>query len=323
MLGAVLAWSLIPLLFASSGGTQSPFLFNAAWNTGVVVSTPPACWMLFRRAFMEPAFWRAVARNLRSWTLPPAIANSAQFALFSWSTRYVDIAIASVLLEMWPLSLIILMDRLMAREGRYRRNMRRTLPLMAAAFAGTAMVVASQAGGFSTAGAAPAGLAAGTALALTAGLLGGADAFTFRWGRDLAEQLRDMVKQDRDDLILMGSMLAYAITNTVGIVASLVIGVASGETLSPEVAAIGAAGGLTLHAGGNLMFRKANMATSNLGVNALGYLAPLTSIGALALLWRVNVAEPSWLVAGAAVVVVANGMIGLEGRGKGRGGQQG
>ena len=298
MLGAVLAWSLIPLLFASSGGTQSPFLFNAAWNTGVVVSTPPVCWMLFRRAFMEPAFWRAAAGNLRSWTLPPAIANSAQFALFSWSTRHVDIVIASVLLEMWPLSLIILMDRLMAREGRYRRNMRRTLPPMAAAFAGTA-------------------------LALTAGLLGGADAFTFRWGRDLAEQLRDMVKQDRDDLILMGSMLAYAITNTVGIAASLVIGVASGETLSPEVAAIGAAGGLTLHADGNLMFRKANMATSNLGVNALGYLAPLTSIGALALLWRVNVAEPSWLVAGAAVVMVANGMIGLEGRGKGRGGQQG
>ena len=279
--------------------------------------------MLFRRAFTEPAFWRAVGRNLRSWTLPPAIANSPQFALFSWSTRHVDIAIASVLLQMWPLSLTILMDRLMPREGRYRKNIRRTLPLMAAAFAGTGMVVASQAGGSSIAGAGPSGLAAGTALALTAGLLGGADALTFRWGRDLAEQLRDSVQQNRDDLILMASMVAYAITNAVGVGASAVIGAVSGETLSPEVAAIAAAGWLTLHAGGNLMFRKANMATSNLGVNALGYLAPLTSIGALALLWKVNVAEPSWLVAGAAAVVVANGLISLDGRDKARGGQQG
>ena len=38
MLVAVLAWSLVPLVFAVSGGLDSPFLFNAAWRIGVVLA---------------------------------------------------------------------------------------------------------------------------------------------------------------------------------------------------------------------------------------------------------------------------------------------
>ena len=319
MLVAVLAWSVVPLLFAHSGGLASPFLFNAVWRLGVALSGLCLAWWFFRPVFQNPLVWTKVRKNLVRWAMLMAVFNSFQYAFFSWSTRFIDISIAVVLLELWPIMVILLLARLLPDEqegeGGYRRNLRGLLPLLAVAFAGLGFVITSQTGGFYIGGGPLTQLVKGASLALLSAFVGALDAFTFRWGRDLAKELQDSGVAggyDRANLTLFGSIVAYAITSVPGIVISAGVGVARGEVISLGVIAIGVAGGLTLHGAGNFLFRKANLTTTNLGVNALGYLTPVLSLVVLAIFSTINVVWPPYLVIGTAAIVAANLLINFE-----------
>ena len=310
MLSAVLLWSCVPLIFAKSGGVDSPFLFNAVWRVGVVLSGVFIFWGIFREIVLNPAVWLVVGRNLFRWTLPMAMLNSFQFALFSWSTWFVDISVGAVLMEMWPVVLVFLMSRLLTEQRGYRRNIGRVLPLLALGFLGVGFVVASQSGGFGFLEVSGAGLLKGVSLGLGAAILGGFDAFTFRWGEDLAEKLEPVglvpSVYRRVDVTLFGSLIAYGLTSIPGLVVSAGIGVARGEVLSHGVLLVGLTGGLLIHGSGNLLFRKANLTTTNLGVNALGYLTPALSVVLLAVFFRVGVVRLDYLVVGVVVIIATN-----------------
>ena len=119
MLLAVGGFSLIPLVVGWGDGRENPLLFNAGWRAGVVLG----CLFFLLSGNMaltrSRAVWRHVRQRTLGWPMLFVVVGSFQFALFTWSTRFMDISMAAVLLETWPILLIVLTGRLFRRERRF------------------------------------------------------------------------------------------------------------------------------------------------------------------------------------------------------------
>ena len=92
------------------------------------------------------------------------------------------------------------------------------------------------------------------------------------------------------------------------------IGIALGESTGLCTLLAGLLAGVFIYALGSMAWRIANLATSNLGTNALGYVSPLL---ALVLLWTFSQSEisrPGLLVTGAVAVVASNLLIYFRGK---------
>ena len=244
------------------------------------------------------------------------VPNAFQYALFGWAGRFVDLATANVLMSLSTLMLALLLSRLLSDRGVYRRNMRVVLLLFLVALTGVFLVVASEAGELGVGFRSSPGLLAGLLLSLLAALSGALGAFTFRWGRDLALGLEGgpgAPAHGVDSVTLFGALLAHGISSGPGLLASAGLGALRGEVLPTPALVSGFLGGLALQGLGNLLFLRANLAMTNLGINALSYLASPGGLVVLALLHGVGVARPFWLVAGTGVIVAANLLASLEG----------
>ena len=91
------------------------------------------------------------------------------------------------------------------------------------------------------------------------------------------------------------------------------IRVAFGESPGLWTLLAGISGGLFIYAIGRMAWPIANLTTSNLGTNTLGYASPVI---ALVLLWifsQAEVSKPDLLVIGAVAVVASNLLINFEG----------
>ena len=84
------------------------------------------------------------------------------------------------------------------------------------------------------------------------------------------------------------------------------VGIARGEPLSLGLIASGLAGGVFIGAGATIIWRKANIATRNLGVNALMYLAPVFALCWLFAFSYVGDVNLALLTVGALTIVAAN-----------------
>ena len=119
------------------------------------------------------------------------------------------------------------------------------------------------------------------------------------------------------ELDVSGLVVAYGMGTLLGGLVSAGIGLSLGER--PEAvdwnfAGWSIVGGALLNGVGGLCLRKANLFTDNLGVNALGYLAPGLSLMWLALFVQIGVARIDYLAVGLAVIVAANLVISFEER---------
>ena len=113
-------------------------------------------------------------------------------------------------------------------------------------------------------------------------------AFSFRWGADVRREV--LAREDRGELDLSEFRLsseslelfcvvvAYAFSRVLSAPVNIVIGIAGGETVDTRLLAFGLLSGLFANGLGVVLFRKANLATSNLGVNALAYAIPVLSL---------------------------------------------
>lgn len=311
MLAAVMFLSFIPLLITRSGGAESPFLFNAGWRLGIAVGCLLTLFALYRPILLNRAALALAARSSVSWAIFGTIVNSFSYALFAWSIQFVDVSIAAILLEIWPIGFILLTAWLLRAGNGYRKNIRAILPLMAVALAGFGFVVASQAEVFSLDSLLFSASIVGVGLALLGALANAFGAFPFVWGRDLVQKLPVAIKQNIGDatLIFFGTILGYAIGNFFGAALNTAIGLSFGETIALEVLTTGIISGLLLHAPASMLLRKANLITNNLGINALAYGIPIVSLLWLAIFSEIGVVRPDFLVIGAAAIVTANLLI--------------
>ena len=80
MLGATVLFSLVAPAIAASGGSASPFLFNAAWRLTNSVNIVPFLLARYHRVLQHPRAARAVLHHCRHWTILAALPATTVYA---------------------------------------------------------------------------------------------------------------------------------------------------------------------------------------------------------------------------------------------------
>ena len=335
MLLAVTFFSSLPLIIAWGGGGQAPFLFNAGMSGGMALGCLLFVATLYRRLLFNWDSLRLIWRRMFDVKIALSIVANFNFAIFAWSTRFVDVSITAILFETWPIFIILIMERLFRDQTRYRRptdssigdadsdldqpRFRRLTPgmflVLLLGVAGFGFVVVGQAGGF--AGVEASGLLVviiGVILAVLGAITTAFAAFSFRWGTDIVHELPASVTRDtsEDHLELFGLLIAFLIANSVSAVLNVFLGSFSGETLDSRSLLIAVVLGGAVNGAANVAWRKANLSTDNLGINAVSFATPIFSLAWLFVFYQVAPARPDYLLAGAVGIIIVNLVINLE-----------
>ena len=315
MLTSVAGFSLIPLFIALGGAADSPFLFSAALQLGQCFATIAFLTVLFRDILFNASVQSIILPRILSWSLLFIILSKSVYAPFAIGIRFVDISVATILFETWPIVLILMTAALFRGESRYRKLTPAVLLLLALGFVGFSFVAASETGGFGNWGNAELlNTIIGIVFVLLAALTISLSAFGFRWGVDLRQALPEKLLKGKNIALVdvCCVLVASFIADFAGAVLASTIGLASGETLNFRALAIALLGGGSALALATISWRTANLMTSNLGINALAYATPIFSLMWLFLLWQVNIARVDYLLIGAAAIISANLLINFE-----------
>ena len=312
MLVSVALYSVVPIFIVHFGDVGNPFLFNSAWLLGMIIGSVLYLSIFHNSMLFDLEVLRFAIKRCRSWYILIAIFGSFYYAFYVWSIEYIDVSITTILTETWPVFFILTMSLLDKRS--YQQNILFLLPLMALTFAGFIFITASQTGGFSFASASFANLVNGSVLALLAALADTSDSAHFRWGRDFADTVPVSTSKGIDpiSLVLFGVVAGSVISSLFGILFNVAIGVSLGETVTLNMVIAGVVGGLAIDTAATILFRKSNLITDNLGVNALGYLIPAISLAWLAIDSEIGVGRYDYLIIGSAVIVTANLLINFQ-----------
>ena len=183
MLVSVLVYSLAPLAVSWSGVSERPFLFSALLQTGGMFGYILLLGCAYRPLVVNWKVWSLVARRLLRWPMLAGSASGFDYALFVWSTRFVDVGVAAVLFEVWPLLLVAATGWWFRSEVRFGRITVTMGLLLVGGLAGSVLVAVSQGG---LASVLPgSGVALGIVLALGSAVAVALAAGLFRWGADL------------------------------------------------------------------------------------------------------------------------------------------
>ena len=279
MLVAVGSYSLIPLLIAVSQGGENPLLFVGLWRIGALGSYAVLMVVAYRPLLRADILGLVVGRLLTAryrWLVLFTILSTADYALFALSTKFIDIAITSVLFEAWPLITMVLLSRL------YGRAIDRSVMALAVpCILGVAFVMASQSGGFrmlvEVVSTTPAYLMVGFLSALGAVVFTSLAVCGFKCGSMLQDDpvlivaAREAGVTRRLDSF--GAVLVFMVTNLVSVPLNLSLGSGLGfaGTLGLEIPVpLVVFGGVALAAGA-VCWQMANAVSSNVGINAMGY----------------------------------------------------
>ena len=358
-----LCLSFVPIYVRSTASAIHPFVFNAASWTGHGIAFLLFVLMGTKRGFgadatagsvlaqalpprpdasVRPLLARlcqvrgqpSIRSGTRSrWLTRPMVwmvTASTNYALFFWSTRYVDVAVSAALYELWPLALVVTLARCdYPRAGSARREITlQKKALMVVAFFGLVLVILGQSG--VTAGALseflPLGLFGALIALLSAALAGAYPALSIVYGDALhCEHMRSAKRPDRttsqetdiderENLwftavgITASSLMAVPVNVAISVVGSgseafdpggrqLLMGLIHGFLL-----------GCVVVASGTLFVRLANLNSDDLGVNAILYATPVLALAWLAIA-GISLPRIDLFLAGAALVLASNVMI--------------
>ena len=124
MLIASVAYSVIPLVVNLAGGSHAPFLFNAWLRMGVAGACLLFLLVFFRSGHLRGGDVVLVWKRFVVWPASAliilAVAGSLDYALFAWSIRFIDITVAAILFEMYPVGIMLFAAWLFRGETRYR-----------------------------------------------------------------------------------------------------------------------------------------------------------------------------------------------------------
>lgn len=352
---AVVSYALIPVVIEYIGGESLPFFFVAAWRAGVAVGCVGILIVFYLPLWLnkynwgrfkyylstsetKAVDWRFPVINLHirvdelriplvNWKIPGdfidwrvllTILGNCEYALFAWSLQYIDITIATIVFQSWPIFFLILSALLLRENIRHFHNGKTALSLfllVSLGFIGFAFIVFSQTGEIgklSGASLTTSDLVTGVGLVAGAMALGNLKAFGIDWGRRLGNQLSGSITGLGSSPAMFFVLVSFLISSFGAAVVGIVVGLGRGETLDMEILGMAFAGGLAVNATAGIMWRKANMADDDIGFNALGYAIPVVAILFLFLFQLADVSRVDYLIIGAMAIVVANLLINFE-----------
>ena len=312
--GASLMFSLPPVLLHMAGGAASLVSYATAALAGTAVSS--GLWLTAAKRRSIAAGPGRIARHaLGRGTAPLAFAGWAGYAnyfCFVGSARFVDTAVSSAVIGLWPIGLLICLARWGPAAGRDRSA---AVPvfsasqkwMIAAAAAGMCLVLESQTAGsvfLSAAGSSTTLTGAGLALAAAALISVGETAAT-SYGPALRGELGPGADQDRAGR-LWCSILGAGLTAAAMAACGFAVSAFAGWDLPATAAAAALAAGAS-NTAGMVLLRTANLgpgSRTRLGMNAISMSSP-----GLALAWLliagVGVSHVWMLAAGTAAIAAA------------------
>ena len=314
MLVAIISYSLAPLVMDLNNGSETPFMFNAGWKIGgllfclsYLVTAHSS--LLFNKKIIKHVWHQAF-----SVLMLIAIISGFDYSLFAWSTRFVDTSVAAILYETWPMITILIIARLFKHEQRYQKITGTRFVFLVLGFVGIAFVIASETGGFHklhielkpT-------LVFGVMLAASAALVTALAGALFKWSTDLKQTLTDSgIKYPADSLVLFCIVAGTIICYLPATLISTIAGHVRGEEITLPMMAVNVAGGVLINGFGIVCWRKANLMTSNLGINAMAYFVPVLTLLWLWLFSSIDLVAPDYLIIGLTAIVAANLITNIE-----------
>ena len=310
MLLATFAVSLIPFSIHMTQGSEAPFLFNMWLRLGVAGGC--VAFLIVQRSPLGLRHLRPIAQRIFLWPANApvllAILGSIDFALFAWSTAFIQIPAAVVIFEMHPIILMVTTSQLFRTTGRYQKlGASMSLPLLLCVL-GLIFANASQFEhlsdlnpGFildSIFGMAILAAAVGSTSLTVVGI---------HWGTTLKEKLSKTDDPEVHELHYV--VLALLIISVASLPLNLIPAVITHESLSANSALAAVLTGLTANAVASIAWRKFTLVTRNLGTNAIAFTTPVLSIIWLYWIGNVQVTRWDYLAVGALAIILANLLI--------------
>ena len=264
-----------------------------------------------------------LSRTLR-WPLLIASIGTMDYAVFVWSIRFVDTAVATVINELWPVFLVFFLitcrKRSHAQNSAVTTSLSKQLALSCVAAVGLVLMVACQSENslWNFLGSISSTSVKGMLLALfSAVLVGSSICGTLVYGDKLFEhhygKIAPTDTRSRYDRIalLRFALVAHAISTGIGSILSLSLGVIfSNEihNIGGPVTAQAVLGSICLGVVGSaasILLRYGNIASQQPGLNAIFFLSP-----GLALIWLaligITIPRMDFFVIGAALILSIN-----------------
>ena len=129
MAGAVLGYSLTPLVVVLAGG-DSPFLFNAGWRLGLVIGFMTFAWAKYRDVLRIPSVTSDIRNALKSPAILATAISNFDYALFVLATMVIHVTAATVIFETWPLWMILMLALAYRGEDRYQKTVLFTVAMI-------------------------------------------------------------------------------------------------------------------------------------------------------------------------------------------------
>ena len=239
------------------------------------------------------------------------IVGSFDYALFAWSIQFIDIAVAAVLFEIYPVGIIFLASWVYRYERRYWRITITAVALIMLSMVGLIFANASQItelDGFRSLF--PLISVIGIYLVVAAVIAVAFSVFGLKWGTDLTGSLK--CGGSNVGLELYCAVIALFLAGLVSVFINLGIGLAAGEAIGLEAMVLAVMGGIFANAVANIAWRNASLTTDNLGINAIGFAIPLLSLLWLFWIAQVSVARFDLLLIGTVAIITANLLLNFE-----------
>ena len=318
MAASTTTFSFVPVIIGNSA-IASPFLFGALWRAGLMIALFSYILARHRHIFTNTESRKIIARNIRSPYLIATTAGQFDYVMLAIAAQHIDIAVVSTVFSTYTMIAVYMTTLLFRGQGRYKPISAAAIPLYLTGLLGVALTIFSEIGHITLTkdgiGPSPQGIAIATPI-ITALAVG-----AIKWGTVLSSQIRQKAEVPVDDTahhelgyVLSATMIANAITVPINIALALAthtIQYATANTIATAML-----GGLIINPCSIIPWRKANIITNNLGVNAISYCTPILTLTWLFGLGRANVARPDYLIIGAITIIGANILINTQGSNK-------
>ncbi len=319
MLVAVIGFSAIPVYIAVADTHRAPFVFTAFLYAGQFVGLGAYTVTRWRSLFFQWKTLRVIARQVVRPAMLLTLTGYFNYAFYSWSTEYIDPAVTTVIFGGWTFSTVLFVGWTFRGERRFERTSGALVGFMLIGFA---LAILSQRADIFDFGKGITPLlhvGAGVALALISMSMATLGSFVLRWGVETAERVEATGERpyELDDLEIAGVLTGIVVAALAAVPANFALGLARGES---PVGIAGADYALAFGVGVfslgfcTALFRRANLMTRNLGIIGMTYATLPVSLVWLALLGEIEVEQPLYLAAGAALIVASNLLVHFVGR---------
>ena len=309
---SVVGASLLPLAIVFGNGGDSPFLFSAAMRLGHVLAFCAFLAATFRRILLRRDVLWLVVRRVLAWSMLISIASRFEFALFAWATHFINISAVVMLFELQTVLTVLFSSFLFIR---YKGVSVDKSLLLLVGLLGFCFIAAGEVGGFGNLGDLGRSNAfVGILLAVLAAAAASLAVFVNRWGISLSRELpEEAVKNEGIFLLELGCVIiGQLIGNLVGTALLGTVGLVRGESIALESVGLALAFGTFATGLAIVARRAAQLATKNLGVNALAYATPVFSLAWLYLFWEIDISRYDYLAIGIVSIIAVNLLLNFE-----------